>query len=321
MAENYIEEKELANQPKPMSLEELMKLCDLRKNICKIYCKDGCHGTGFFCKIPNDWNDLRVLMTNHHVLNLDDIQPGQTIKFSLENDSKEHNILIDNTRKTYTNKIYDLTIIEIKKEDKIENSYFDLDQLIFKENSYSLLRNHQIYLLHYPNGEKLYISNGQIKSINEDEENQTIQHLCDTYGGSSGGAIISKNTFQVIGIHKGAGEGKKNYNLGTFLKIPLQKFSEEMKKININNNKKENKENEKEIKNEEKNKENKENKENDKNEKNLKIEEKKENKNINDINDINNTEERKEIETNETIETVKDINDFRNFEEKKIMKI
>ena len=114
MAESYVREKELANTPKPMALEELIKLCDLKTNICKIYCKDGCHGTGFFCKISidNDWNDLRVLMTNNHVLNIDDIQTGQTIKFSLENDSKEYNIIIDNERKRYTNKTYDVTIIE-----------------------------------------------------------------------------------------------------------------------------------------------------------------------------------------------------------------
>ena len=43
---------------------------------------------------------------------------------------------------------------------------------------------------------------GEIKNINEDEESQTIQHLCDSSRGSSGGPILNKTNFQVIGIHK-----------------------------------------------------------------------------------------------------------------------
>ena len=142
MSENYIKEKELVNQPKAISMEEMTLLLELKKNICKIYCKNGGHGTGFFCKIPNDWNDLRVLMTNNHVLDINDIQANQTIKFSIDNDYKEYDILIDNKRKAYTNESYDVTIIEIKKEDKIEeNSFFELDKQIFKENPNKIFRN------------------------------------------------------------------------------------------------------------------------------------------------------------------------------------
>ena len=46
-------------------------------------------------------------MTNHHVLNEKDIGPGQTINFSINNDYKEYNVLIDNNRKTYTDEYYD----------------------------------------------------------------------------------------------------------------------------------------------------------------------------------------------------------------------
>ena len=67
-------------------------------------------------------------MTNNHVLDENDIQPGQTITFSINNDYKYYNILLDNNRKTYTDKSYDITIIEIKKEDNIDgNSFFELD--------------------------------------------------------------------------------------------------------------------------------------------------------------------------------------------------
>ena len=181
----------------------------IETHICKIENKDGSHGTGFFCNIPNGWGkNITVLMTNNHVLKEEDIRSGQTIKFSINNDYKEYNILIDNNRKTYTNKSYDITIIEIKEDDKInENSFFHLDQQIFKNNPNEIFRNCQIYLLHYPKGIEMEISNGVIKNITENEE--TIHHLCDTSAGSSGSPIINKNNFQVIGIHKGGAEGEK----------------------------------------------------------------------------------------------------------------
>ena len=215
--ENYIREKELANQPKAIPAEEIAILLELVKTrICKINCKDKCHGTGFFCKIPIGWgNYLTVLMTNNHVLKIKDIQPGQNINFTLDNDDKGYNILIDRTRITYTNEYFDITIIEIKEEDKIdEKSFFDLDEQIFKENCIKKFQNCQIFLLHYPKGTKMEISPGVIQYISEDKDKKTIYHLCDTSGGSSGAPIINKTNFKVIGIHKGSPNGAENYNLG-----------------------------------------------------------------------------------------------------------
>ena len=115
----------------------------------------------------------------------------------------------------------------------------------------------QIYLLHYPKGNRLEYSIGLIKCINED--NYTIKHLCDSSGGSSGGPIINSFNFQVIGIHKGGALKAKNYNLGTLLKEPLEEFNhktEDNKNTKNNENDKiaydkENKENEIKRNNEE----------------------------------------------------------------------
>ena len=148
--EKYIEEKGLENQPTAIPLKVIRTLEDISKtHICKIYCKDGKRGNGFFCNITNDWDVVPALMTNYHVLEPNDIQPGKTIEFSLDNDLKKIKILIDNERKTYSNKSYDVTIIEIKKDDNINRkSFFELDQQIFKENAYEIFRNCQIFLLH-----------------------------------------------------------------------------------------------------------------------------------------------------------------------------
>ena len=81
--EEYIKEKELHNQSKAIPTEEMMDLIDLIKtHVCKITCKDGTHGTGFFCYIPIGWgNILPTLMTNNHVLNIDDIKPVNQSNF------------------------------------------------------------------------------------------------------------------------------------------------------------------------------------------------------------------------------------------------
>ena len=223
--------KELDNLPKAIPLKAIDILVDLARNsICKIYCEDGAHGCGFFCNIPNGWNNyVKVLMTNNNVLNKNDILPNKTIKFSIDNDKQLYSILIDNMRRTYTNQNYDITFIEIKEDDKInEKSFFDLDRQIFKENSKDFFSKCQIFLLHYPKGKEMSLSTGIIKQIKED--NYTICHFCDTSGGSSGGPIINTTNYQIIGIHKGAALGHINYNLGTLLNEPIKKFNEELKK-------------------------------------------------------------------------------------------
>ena len=223
--ENYIKEKELSSTPKSIPLEALDFLISKAKtNICKIECSDGGHGTGFFCNIPTGWNSLKVLMTNNHVLNKDDISIDKKIKFSLNNDKIFYEIQIDEARKIYTNDKYDITILEIKQNDKLDKiSFFDVDDRIFQEENKDIFKNMQIYLLHYPKGNKMEYSMGLIKNINED--NYTIRHSCDTNSGSSGCPIINSINFQVIGIHKGAAEKGKNYNLGTILKEPIEKFN------------------------------------------------------------------------------------------------
>ena len=231
--EKYIEEKILKNNPKSIPIRALdIIIPKSKENICKIYCNDGSQGTGFFCNIPNDSGIMKVLMTNNHVLKEEDIQIGKTIKLSLNNEKIFYEILMDEPRKIYTNKIYDITIIELKQKDKLDKiSFFDIDNRIFQENFREIFLNEQIYLLHYPKGNEMEYSIGFIKSINED--NYNIYHSCDSNSGSSGGSIINSTDYRVIAIHKGGAEGNKNYNLATFLKCPIEEF---ISKNNINEN-------------------------------------------------------------------------------------
>ena len=233
------EEKDLENHSKSMSLDAMKIIEKQMENcVCKIESNKGGCGSGFFCNIPyDDWNLLRVLVTNNHVLDEDDIKTGNKISFSINNSKIRKEILIDESRIKFTSKDYDVTFIEIKEEDGIKiDSFLDIDAEIDEVNPDETYRQKPVYLLHYPNGIEVQKSEGLIKNITIINNNYIdIQHFCDSTKGSSGGPIINCKTNKVIGIHKGGEGKKKNWNLGTFIRGPLENLKKEIKLLKLNN--------------------------------------------------------------------------------------
>ena len=117
-----IKEISIKDSLDPVSIEQTeIILNQMKESICKIHI-EGKHGTGSFVQVPYDNQLLRLLITNNHVLNEQDIMPGNTINISLNNEKIFKKIKIDINKKKYTNKDLDVTIIEIKDEDNI-NKY------------------------------------------------------------------------------------------------------------------------------------------------------------------------------------------------------
>ena len=153
-----VENKEsiLNDYPNIISYECMKKIIEqMERNICKINIGKN-QGTGFFCKIPfpNQNKLLPVFITNNHVIN-NDILNKENIKIKLEIEG-EDNIkeIILNNRMKYTNKEYDITIIEIKEEDNI-NHYLELDDIIINDivnniNKNKGYINETIYIIQYP---------------------------------------------------------------------------------------------------------------------------------------------------------------------------
>ena len=235
----YKIEKKIGGAPSSIKIDSLKIIIkQSEKSICKIKCKDGGCGTGFFSLIPfpDQTMRLRTLMTNYHILNKSDVEMGKKIEFSVNNDNKKFNIIIDSKRKVYSNKTYDITIIELKKEDGIkDDSYLEIDEQIFEKKGIQEFIHKSVYLLHYPNGEKAENSQGEIKSMALDGYN--IQHLCSSSNGSSGSPILFFENHKVMGIHKGGEKKDVNWNLGTLLRLPIEKFNEKF--INKDNEEKE----------------------------------------------------------------------------------
>ena len=215
----------LTGYPNVISYECTKKIIEqMEKNICKI--KVGKEqGTGFFCKIPfpNRDNILPVFITNNHIINENILYKGNEkiyIKIKEENKSK---ILYLNNRKKYTNKEYDITIIEIKEDDNI-NNYLELDNILLDDilndnNQSEEYIDETIYIIQYPEN-KLSVSYGIFDNIYEDKK-YNFNHRCSTKGGSSGSPVLNLNN-KVIGIHK---EGYNNkYNIGLLLNYPIKEF-------------------------------------------------------------------------------------------------
>ena len=241
---DYIPEKDLPNYSKSISIEEMITgIRQMKNSILKIKNADGGIGTGFYCLIePNNWNSfpLRVVMTNNHVLDENNIKIGDKIIYSLNNNKINKQIIIDESRITYTSKKYDITIIEIKEKDGInKDSFLEIDNQIFNNNPNEYFRDKPVYLLHYPKGYEIKRADGTIKYI---DEKDNIQYYINSESGSSGGSIINLKNFKVIGIHKGAAKEGKNWNIGTLLKGPIEELKNIIKinKQIINNKKEEN---------------------------------------------------------------------------------
>ena len=221
----------------------------MKKCVCKIYIK-GTKGTGFFAKIPQKNNFLSCLFTNNHVLGEDNIQDGNNISISLNNEEIFKNIKIDSKRKRYTNEILDVTIIEINEDiDNIKDFLILDNQILNKYNSDNdenninyfkdIYEKESIYLLNYINGKDIFASYGLLSNI---EENK-IKHKCNTDTGSSGSPILLLKSNKVIGIHYGSSSHNFSFNFGTLILKPILEFhkiSNNLLVINKNNNIKKN---------------------------------------------------------------------------------
>ena len=177
---SVIKEKILSGYPNVISYECTKKIIEqMEKNIFKIKIGKK-QATGFFCKIP--YNNKIVLMTNNHVIdeNINEIN----IKIKEEKESRIINL---KNRIKYTNKEYDITIIEMNEKDNI-NNYLELDDNIINELNEEYL-DKTIYIIQYPEGE-LSVSYGILDKIYNDKK-YNFNHKCSTKGGSSGSPILN----------------------------------------------------------------------------------------------------------------------------------
>ena len=154
MENDCIKEKYIPNSPNPIKFDILKIILEQKeKSVCKIICNNGKSAIGFFCSIPfpDKYHLLPVLMYNNHALEQKDMIFSKKIKFSINDNTINKEIIIDKSRKTYIRIEFDITIIEIKNNDGLDlNTFLDIDKQIYKDNPNEIFRNTPAYLKYYP---------------------------------------------------------------------------------------------------------------------------------------------------------------------------
>ena len=232
-----------AIEPATMRQTEII-LNQMKKSVCKILLGPK-YGTGFFCKLKINDNEIKVLITNYHVIDDAFLNSAKQIKFQLGND-KIPKLIHLNQKKKYSSikEQYDIMIIQLDNKDEIDDIQFlEIDDSLLADNSERTYEDKTIYILQYPSGEEIKVSYGK-GFVKEDDNNMT--HKCSTNNGSSGSPIFDLSSNKVIGIHKSylqRANKNESVNLGTFLKYPLkemeklfQKPKENIKNTNIHLN-------------------------------------------------------------------------------------
>ena len=233
---DYIEEKYLRDHPTPVFINDTETILkQMKNNVFQICKKNGDKGTGFFCKIPLDEDQyLPAFITNYHVIDQEYLENEKSISVQINNGKKINKMSISLKYKfTYTNEIYDITIIEIKPNIDNINDFLDFDENILNDPT-SYVGN-SVYVLHYPSffaQDKVAVSYGIIKQINENEKND-FDHYCCTTKGSSGSPILNLSNNKIIGVHKLA--SKDEFNIGLFLNNPLKDFIDKYKRDKYKN--------------------------------------------------------------------------------------
>ena len=232
--EERLEEGKVSGAIEPVTIEQTNKILNqMKKSICKVVGKK--EGTGFFCKINLNDKMIPVLMTNYHIIDDKVLKSKKEVKLKLNDENKIIMLKLNENIKIFSseNKKYDIMILKFEYEKDMEDILFlEIDDKIFIENSEKNYEDKSIYILHYPNSKNVSVSYGySIKELNKYD----IKHKCNTEAGSSGSPILNLSNNKVIGIHKSYINREDSFNIGTFLKYPLNELIVNTKIKNIKN--------------------------------------------------------------------------------------
>ena len=154
-------EKKTFNSVEPVNISEAKIILEqMTKCICKININRKL-GTGFFCLIPYQDHKMSVFMTNYHLIDENYYKQSKEIILVLNDDIETRTINLKIKRETYFNKDYDITLIELKKEDNIKFG-LELDDNLFKDEIKNFYQNISLYIIHYPNGKNASYSLGKL---------------------------------------------------------------------------------------------------------------------------------------------------------------
>ena len=217
------------NYVKPVSIEGTKKILDQMTNcICKVK-NNQIIGTGFFCRIPYKNNTkINALITSYQIIDDFYLNQNNKINLLLNSQNEDKVINLDPSRKIYSTKKYNTTIIELKESDNI-NNYLELDENLFRNDIKDFYESKSIYILQYLFSGTASVSYG----ILNEYFGLNFKHMCFAESGSNGAPILNLSNNKVIGISIDSKENI-NFNFGIILKYPLEEFTNINMNMNIN---------------------------------------------------------------------------------------
>ena len=176
---------------------------------------------GFFCKIPYKNNILPFYITSYKIINENTLANYNQIIISLDIRKITKSIKIDKNKKIYMNKEYDITMIEISKDDSISDDYFfELDENVLNDNSELIYENKPLYIFDYTQNDEPSLFFCSLNKI----VGYKLIHDCEMR--YKGMPILNLQNNKVIGMNT-------DQKLGTFLKYVLNDFNGMKNQIKI----------------------------------------------------------------------------------------
>ena len=208
------------------SLNKLLPFLQKAKSFsCKILLDKTNYGSGFFCKIFSPFENnkiIKVLFTCNHVLKKEYLLSNNEINLEF-NEEKRKIFFKEENRLIWTNKELDYTCIEILDKDNIKE-FLKIDMEIYEKDYHENLLNEEILLIAYNKDENEEESEqgcefGILLAYNKEKKRFLTNY--NSTPGSSGGAILFKKNYKLIGMHEGGKNPKNNKQKKKNLIIPL----------------------------------------------------------------------------------------------------
>ena len=204
----------MKNFPEPLSLDNVTKIVkEIQNNLCSIYIRKEIISFGFFCKIPfpDFEHTLKVLITN-----------CENINDELLEKEKELDLLIKGGEIVkYTNEDYNISIIEINEDKDDIHDYFELDEIMWNQETNKLI-NESLYTLQNSNN-NIYICLGFLTEINNDDNDNNFIYISRLKNNNLNSPILNFTSHKLLGIN--IKNNEKSYsNIGLFIYYPLKEF-------------------------------------------------------------------------------------------------
>ena len=183
----------------------------------KIQGKDNKLGIGLFSKIKIKNKMILILMTNYHLIDEKFIENNFGIKIKINNEFQFINF--SDKRLNYINKEYNLSIIAIEENKKINLNYLEIDDSLYDSQSQIQLNKETIYILNNNKKNQVSVSYGIIRNINKFD----ISCSCNIKSNGIISPIFNLNSNRLIGIYI---NNSKIFVKGLFFKYIIIYFTE-----------------------------------------------------------------------------------------------